>query len=141
MQFYKATSNGVVSDGDMADIAAQIARVYEQAGYVGSLVTDGDTGRPTEYDGPKTEPPQWWDSFWSRYEVNSGQSRDDAMAMLHELYGQNWHPAIASNWARPCSTSTTETQPCGTRGGHGGTRWTSAERARKHCEIFLLQVA
>lgn len=38
VQFYKATSNGVVSEQDMADIARQIRRVYEQADYVGSLV-------------------------------------------------------------------------------------------------------
>lgn len=48
VQFYKATSNGVVSEGDLADIATQIRRVYEEADYVGSLVTEGDTGRPTE---------------------------------------------------------------------------------------------
>lgn len=40
MQFYKATSNGVVSE---ADIAEQINRVYKQADYVGSLVVEGRT--------------------------------------------------------------------------------------------------
>ena len=38
VQFYKATSNGIVSDQDVADIAEQINKVYEQADYVGSLV-------------------------------------------------------------------------------------------------------
>ncbi len=51
VQFYKATSNGVVSEEDMADIAAQINKVYKQADYVGSLVVEGRTGRPTEYAG------------------------------------------------------------------------------------------
>ena len=50
VQFYKATDNGVVSAEDMAQIHHQIARVYREADYVGSLVIQGDTGRPTEYD-------------------------------------------------------------------------------------------
>jgi hypothetical protein len=38
VQFYKATSNGIVSAADMADIAAQVQRVYDDGDYVGSLV-------------------------------------------------------------------------------------------------------
>lgn len=49
VQFYKATSNGALSGADAAEIAAQIARVYAEADYVGSLVTDGDMGRPTAW--------------------------------------------------------------------------------------------
>nr|WP_228053482.1 hypothetical protein [Nodosilinea sp. LEGE 07298] len=64
VQFYKATSNGVVSEADMADIRQQIDRVYADADYVGSLVVDGPSDgqgpargqRPTEHDGPKHEP-------------------------------------------------------------------------------------
>ena len=55
VQFYKATSNGVVSEQDMADIAEQINKVYKQADYVGSLVVEGPTGRPTEYHGTHVE--------------------------------------------------------------------------------------
>src|SRR5262249_25009820 len=40
VQFYKATSNGVVSDKDMTEIAEQINKVYAEADYVGSLVTE-----------------------------------------------------------------------------------------------------
>jgi len=90
VQFYKATSNGVVSEEDMTDIAAQIGRVYQQADYVGSLVVEGETGRPTEYDGPKFEPPGWWDDFWRRHFDNTGQTRDQAIAMLNGLLGRNW---------------------------------------------------
>ncbi len=57
VQFYKATDNGVVSAADMRHISEQIAKVYSNADYVGSLVIDGDTGRPTEYMGSKQEPP------------------------------------------------------------------------------------
>lgn len=74
VQFYKATSNGVVTERDIRDIRRQIDRVYRDADYVGSLVVDGWTGRPTEtYPSyPPTYPPQvptepatWADPFWS----------------------------------------------------------------------------
>ncbi|MEC7987294.1 MAG: hypothetical protein VX278_19140 [Myxococcota bacterium] len=48
VQFYKATSNGTVSHRDIEEIREQIDRVYAQGDYVGSLVTDGRTQRPTE---------------------------------------------------------------------------------------------
>ncbi|MEA5468387.1 hypothetical protein [Spirulina sp. 06S082] len=51
VQFYKATSNGIVSEQDMREIKAQIDRVYAEADYVGSLVVEGVTERPTEDDG------------------------------------------------------------------------------------------
>ncbi|MCS6814437.1 MAG: hypothetical protein NZ772_12840 [Cyanobacteria bacterium] len=92
VQFYKATSNGVVSPQDMAEIKAQIDRVYKDAAYVGSLVIAGETGRPTEYDGNKQEPPDWWDQFWKRHEANTGQSREQALEMLRRLRGPNWMP-------------------------------------------------
>ena len=85
VQFYKATSNGVVSAADMEEIAAQIDRVYEDADYVGSLVVDGGSDRPTEYDGPKVEPVGWWDAFWKRFEANTGLTREQAIALLRSL--------------------------------------------------------
>ncbi|MEB3162043.1 MAG: hypothetical protein VKK80_02335 [Prochlorothrix sp.] len=66
VQFYKATSNGVVAEADLREIQRQIERVYADADYVGSLVTAGPTGRPTEYDGNKQEPSTWWRDFWGR---------------------------------------------------------------------------
>lgn len=92
VQFYKATSNGVVSRADMEQIASQIDRVYADADYVGSLVVEGETGRPTEYDGPKQQPPGWWNDFWQQYEANTGQSRQEALEMLRRLRGENWMP-------------------------------------------------
>ncbi len=92
IQFYKATSNGVVSETDMRDINKQIARVYADADYVGSLVTNGPTSRPTEYEGSKVEPPGWWNDFWQRYEQNTGQSREEAIRMLRRLRGDRWMP-------------------------------------------------
>ena len=85
VQFYKATSNGVVSEADMTEIAAQIERVYSQADYVGSLVVDGPSERPTEYYGSKIVPAGWWEAFWQRFEENVGLTRGQAMDLLHEL--------------------------------------------------------
>jgi hypothetical protein len=92
VQFYKATSNGVVSPEDMSAIAAQIDRVYAEARYVGSLVTEGDTGRPTEWDAEgadKREPPGWWDDFWRRQEAATGRSRDEILADLRRVLGDD----------------------------------------------------
>jgi hypothetical protein len=90
VQFYKATSNGVVSAQDMTDIAKQIQRVYDQADYVGSLVVDGETGRPTEYDGDKNPPADWWLRFWERHYGNTGMTPEETMEMLDELLGPDW---------------------------------------------------
>lgn len=89
VQFYKATSNGVVSEADVRDIQQQIARVYSEADYVGSLVVDGLTGRPTEYDSPHEEPEGWWDEFWQRYEERLGRSREEALELWRQLTGRS----------------------------------------------------
>ncbi len=52
VQFYKATSNGVVSDSDLADVKRAIDRTYESGDYVGSLVVpqgERDRQRPTSW--------------------------------------------------------------------------------------------
>jgi hypothetical protein len=90
VQFYKATSNGIVTEADMAEIAAQIERVYEDGDYVGSLVVDGPSDRPTEYDGPKDEPAGWWEAFWKRFEDNTGLTRWNARDILNELKMVAW---------------------------------------------------
>lgn len=90
VQFYKATDNGVVSEEDIKAIADQIERVYRKSDYVGSLVTAGETGRITEYDGVKVEPPGWWDDFWARYEENTGIQRKDAERRLREILGEEY---------------------------------------------------
>jgi hypothetical protein len=92
VQFYKATSNGVVSAGDIEQIAEQIDRVYEDADYVGSLVTEGPSERPTEHDGPKTQPAGWWEAFWKRFEDNTGLSRGKAIDLLRwlKVYPGKW---------------------------------------------------
>ncbi len=50
VQFYKATSNGVVSDADLDDAKQQIDKVYARGDYVGSLVVpEGSRHRPTDW--------------------------------------------------------------------------------------------
>jgi hypothetical protein len=94
VQFYQATSNGVVSAVDMERIAGQIQQVYEDADYVGSLVVDDASDRPTEYDGLKYEPDGWWDAFWKRFETNTELSRWQARELLRRL------DVIARRWLR-----------------------------------------
>jgi hypothetical protein len=92
VQFYKATSNGVMNEADMAAIAKQIEKVYKEADYVGSLVVEGETGRPTEHTGPKFQPPDWWDKFWQRHQENIGMTPEQTIEMLRKLYGPNYIP-------------------------------------------------
>jgi hypothetical protein len=95
VQFYQATSNGVIDEADMQAIAAQIQRVYQDADYAGSLVVEGDSGRPTEYEGPKQEPPGWWRSFWERFEENTGLDKAQALDLLR------WLKMDAKRWLEP----------------------------------------
>ena len=90
VQFYKATDNGVVSQSDLKAIKTQINRVYSRSAYVGSLVTGGQTGRVTEYEGVKVQPADWWEQFWKRHEKNTGDSREVALAKLHKLIGEDY---------------------------------------------------
>jgi hypothetical protein len=59
VQFYQATSNGVLAAADIRNLRAQIKKVYAMADYVGSLVvpTAADRQRPTNWDGVTTPPP------------------------------------------------------------------------------------
>ena len=58
VQFYKATSNGIVSDIDLDSISRSIGSVYEHADFVGSLVLpEGDPRRPTAW---QRVPHEWF---------------------------------------------------------------------------------
>jgi hypothetical protein len=96
VQFYKATSNGIVSAEDLQQIAGQIERVYDEADYVGSLVVGGASSRPTEYDGPKEEPAGWWDAFWKRFEDNTGLNEFEAHEIWRSLkfYAGRWYESF-----------------------------------------------
>jgi len=66
VQFYKTTSNGGVSDEDLAIIASQFDEVRTKTQgtpkAATSLVTAGDTGRPTEPG--KVGWPAWWMHYY-----------------------------------------------------------------------------
>ena len=91
VQFYKATATGQPSPDDVRAIKDQIDRVYEHGNVVGSLVVEGETGRITEYDGPKVQPHTWWEEFWVRYEANTGISREEAIKKLMQILGKDYH--------------------------------------------------
>jgi hypothetical protein len=91
VQFYKATSNGVVEAHDIADIAAQIDAVYKDAKAVGSLVCEPDRGRSTEWDdggAGKREPASWWAEFWAKQQAATGKTREQLIADLELLLGR-----------------------------------------------------
>jgi len=64
VQFYKATTTGQLTDGDVADIRAQIDAVLGDPSMLSSLVTQGTTGRPTEWTTPP-ETASWAPTSWS----------------------------------------------------------------------------
>ena len=63
VQFYKATSNGIASQDDMDEIAAEIDKVYSEGSYVGSLVVpDAGVYRPTDWD--RASVPRRLNRYW-----------------------------------------------------------------------------
>ncbi|MGE0399479.1 MAG: hypothetical protein AB7T06_22385 [Kofleriaceae bacterium] len=91
VQFYKATSTGHVSASEMDALAAQIESVYKDAKAVGSLVTEPDRGRSTEWDDEgkgKAEPKDWWEQFWTTQEAATGKTRAQLRAELAKLLGR-----------------------------------------------------
>ena len=55
VQFYRATSNGVVSDADLNEVKSQIDAVYRNGDAIGSLVVpNGDRPRPTAWKRART---------------------------------------------------------------------------------------
>ncbi|MEQ1822455.1 MAG: hypothetical protein ABL949_08090 [Fimbriimonadaceae bacterium] len=90
VQFYKATSTGIASADDIRQIKREIDNIYQHGDVVGSLVTGGNTGRVTEYDGCKVQPANWWSTFWRDYEYRTGEPRSSAIAKLRTILGQNY---------------------------------------------------
>jgi len=72
LQYYQATSNGAVNETVIGNIAAMLAASQKQADFIGSLVTDTNPNRPTE----------WVDT------QNDGYSF--AVQFLKDAFGSNW---------------------------------------------------
>ncbi|MEO7096700.1 MAG: hypothetical protein ABI175_25810 [Polyangiales bacterium] len=91
VQFYKATASGVIDASEMKVLAEQIASVYTDAKAVGSLVCDPDRGRATEWDDGglgKTEPKDWWETFWTTQESATGKTREELRRQLEIVLGR-----------------------------------------------------
>ncbi|MBT8493946.1 MAG: hypothetical protein KJO07_12910, partial [Deltaproteobacteria bacterium] len=97
VQFYQATSNGVVSRADVTRLAKKIDKVYKQADYVGSLVVPSGMRRPTMWSGASTAPAglSWIDfpglaERWGRYGWHLGwTSLRSAYDSAPRLYRKN----------------------------------------------------
>ena len=65
LQFYQATSNGVISKDNVKAMAQQIRKVYGKGDFVGSLVVPSgmDRLRPTNWTGVTTAPFVTWREF------------------------------------------------------------------------------
>ncbi|MFK4985594.1 hypothetical protein ACI4B7_27600, partial [Klebsiella pneumoniae] len=74
------------------EVSEQINKIYAQADFVGSLVTDGLTERPTEHDGPKVQTPEWWEEFWARHAQRTGFNRAEVVAEMRRTRGEEWFP-------------------------------------------------
>jgi hypothetical protein len=95
VQFYKATSSGSIDASEMNALADQIASVYADARAVGSLVTEPDRGRSTEWDDEgngKSAPADWWATFWATQEGATGKTREQMIGELEKLLGRSLQP-------------------------------------------------
>lgn len=87
VQFYQATSNGVISPADMERFAREINNIYAHPDYVGSLVTEGHTYRPTEYEGSHQTGGKHSGSGTSRKPGGLGRRLRHFFASLQEITG------------------------------------------------------
>eukprot|EP01124_Arcella_intermedia_P011670 TRINITY_DN18095_c0_g2_i1.p1 TRINITY_DN18095_c0_g2~~TRINITY_DN18095_c0_g2_i1.p1 ORF type:complete len:505 (+),score=64.53 TRINITY_DN18095_c0_g2_i1:542-2056(+) len=65
LQFYKATSNGVIEETQIQQIFDQISGARKNATSIGSLVINKNSQRTTDIDTPSIPP--WWSEFWLTY--------------------------------------------------------------------------
>ena len=69
-QFYKATSNGVVTHADVAALREQIDKVYADGDHVGSLISYGISHRPTEWVRRGNDSSTWASPIWSWHKAD-----------------------------------------------------------------------
>ncbi|MDA8793923.1 hypothetical protein N9N67_11800 [Bacteriovoracaceae bacterium] len=90
VQFYKATDSSELTEQDVKGFRTQIDKVFKNADFVGSLVTEGQTSRPTEHNVPACKMYPWWSEIWPKYNAEKGLSEKNAVDLLQRYYGQNW---------------------------------------------------
>jgi hypothetical protein len=91
VQFYKATDSKTLTPAIAQELRAQIDRVYKNADYVGSLVTEGKTSRPTEHN-VKYCSPRWWNPIWPLHLASTDTkiNEEEAVNSLRRHYGPYW---------------------------------------------------
>ena len=90
VQFYKATSNGIIDKEDIEAIVAQIQGIYNSGDAVGSLVVQGHTHRPTEHTVSSKRLPNWWEDFFRKHLLETGESKEEFINRLEEIFGPRW---------------------------------------------------
>lgn len=87
LQYYKCTDNGVIDANVVQAIADQLKEAQKKADFVGSLVVNPISNRPTEH---YVQPqywngvlPLWWNNWWLTYRNNfPNLTEDDAKNRL-----------------------------------------------------------
>ena len=87
VQFYHATNNAVVDKLLFTKMRKQIDSVYKNADYVGSLVTEGETSRPTEHSGPQCQYYPWWPIVLEQ----TGLTSSALEQKMQSSYGPYWN--------------------------------------------------
>ena len=95
VQQYVATEGRKIMKGDMEVIQDFINAVYKGADAVGSLVTEGKTGRVTEHNvQPIYRAWPWWGDWYFTHFYKKANLEDDKEAtvvgFLKEKYGDHW---------------------------------------------------
>lgn len=89
VQFYKATTDTTFSKKELIAMKKQLDGIYENSNYVGSLVIQGKTSRPTEHNVSPSYP-VWWTPFWKKYSLKTGMTEENAVKQLKVKYGKEW---------------------------------------------------
>merc|ERR1719474_1144009 len=89
LQYYKATDNGVVNKEIMDDIVKQLEASQKQADFMGSLVTENDPNRPTEWYGK-----QRGDDSKEEVKEDADDPFVEITAVLQEFCGDQWEDIL-----------------------------------------------
>merc|ERR1719244_701708 len=91
LQYYKATDNGAVNKEIMDDLVKQLEASQKQADFMGSLVTEYDTNRPTEWYGkPQDDIKVDFDPVPLPMPVVDGDGSGQIRAALEKHCGKDW---------------------------------------------------
>ena len=62
LQYYKATSNGVIDENNISQVASQLKESRKFATSIGSLVVGDSSDRSTNF--VETKAAAWWEDWW-----------------------------------------------------------------------------